>query len=65
MFRAYQITMSGHKENLQFTDLTWNEWVVFCVLGILALVFGLAPYLIGDLIKESAQQLTLIVQNNS
>jgi NADH-quinone oxidoreductase subunit M len=65
MFRAYQITMSGHKENLQFTDLTWNEWLVFCVLGILALVFGLAPYLIGDLIKESAEQLTLIVQNNS
>jgi NADH-quinone oxidoreductase subunit M len=63
MFRAYQLSMSGHKASLQFPDLTWNEWAVFCVLGILALVFGLAPYLIGDLVKESAAQLTQIIAN--
>ena len=63
MIRAYQLSMSGHKENLQFADLTWNEWVVFCILGVLALIFGLAPYLIGDMVKESALQLTYIVAN--
>ena len=63
MIRAYQLPMSGHKENLHFSDLTWNEWIVFCVLGALALIFGLAPNLIGDLVKDSAYHLTQIVAN--
>jgi len=60
MLRAYQLSMSGYREDLSFTDLSWNEWLVFFVLGLLALIFGIAPYLIGDLVKESTVIFTQI-----
>ena len=60
MIRAYQLPMSGHKSDLSIKDLQWNEWAVFFILGSLVLVFGLAPHLITDMLKESVEQLMLI-----
>lgn len=60
MIRAYQLPMSGHKPDLVIKDLAWNEWAVFLILGVLVLVFGLAPHLITDMIKESVEQIMLM-----
>ena len=57
MIRAYQMPMSGNGENVNITDLAWNEWLVFFILGLLIVVFGLAPHLITDHLKESIEHI--------
>ena len=62
MIRAYQMPMSGNGENLNISDLEWNEWLVFLILGVLIVVFGLAPHLITDNLKESIEHVMNISQ---
>lgn len=60
--RAYQLSMFGHKDNLQFEDLTWNEWITFFVLTLLTLTIGIYPELVTNFIDPSLDKLYLQLQ---
>jgi NADH-quinone oxidoreductase subunit M len=53
MLRAYQSSMFGPTKVTVFADLSWNEYAVFGILTLAAVVFGLYPQLIIDFIKPS------------
>jgi NADH-quinone oxidoreductase subunit M len=61
--RAYQLSMFGHKDNLQFEDLTWNEWITFFVLALLTLTIGIYPELVTNFIDPSLDKLYLQLQS--
>jgi len=58
--RAYQLSMFGAPKNDTFEDLRWNEIVVFFILSIAVVVFGLFPHLISDLVGPSLDRLLAI-----
>ena len=53
MLRAYQGSMFGPSKVTVFADLKWNEYLVFALLTIAAVGFGLYPQIIIDFIKPS------------
>jgi NADH-quinone oxidoreductase subunit M len=55
--RAYQLSMFGHKEGLNFQDLTWNEWVTFFVLALIIVGIGVYPQVISQFISPSLDNL--------
>jgi NADH-quinone oxidoreductase subunit M len=55
MLRAYQGSMFGPSKVTVFKDLTWNEYLVFALLTVAAVGFGLYPQIIIDFIKPSIQ----------
>lgn len=65
--RAYQLSMFGAPKRDTFKDLSWNEWLVFLILGVIFLIFGLFPQLIFDLVEPSINRLMETInlpQNN-
>ena len=58
--RAYQLSMFGAPKNDTFEDLRWNEIVVFFILSIAVVIFGLFPHLISDLVGPSLDRLLAI-----
>jgi len=60
--RAYQLSMFGVPKGEVFIDLTWNEWVVFLVLGILIVLLGLFPQFLFDLVNPSIEKLMKSVE---
>ena len=55
MLRAYQESMFGPSKVTVFADLKWNEYLVFALLTLAAVGFGLYPQIIIDFIKPSIQ----------
>ncbi len=55
--RAYQLSMFGAPKHESFIDLTWNEWIVFFVIGMLVLAIGLFPQVIFDFVGPSIDKL--------
>jgi NADH:ubiquinone oxidoreductase subunit 4 (subunit M) len=49
--------MFGHKEGLNFQDLTWNEWVTFFVLALIIVGIGVYPQVISQFISPSLDNL--------
>jgi NADH-quinone oxidoreductase subunit M len=60
--RAYQLSMFGAPKNDSFLDLSWNEWLVFCVLGVIVLIVGLFPQVIFDFVGPSIDKLMEAVE---
>ncbi len=55
--RAYQLSMFGPAKIESFIDLSWNEWLVFFVLGIVVLALGLFPQIVFDFVGPSIENL--------
>jgi NADH-quinone oxidoreductase subunit M len=60
--RAYQLSMFGAPKNDSFLDLSWNEWLVFCALGVIVLIVGLFPQVIFDFVGPSIDNLMEAVE---
>jgi NADH-quinone oxidoreductase subunit M len=55
--RAYQLSMFGAPKEGAFVDLTWNEWLVFFIVMITVVVFGIFPQAIIDFVGPSVDHL--------
>lgn len=60
--RAYQLSMFSAPKRTVFIDLSWNEWLVFLILGILVLILGLYPQLLFDIVNPSIEKLMKSVE---
>lgn len=61
--RAYQLSMYGPSRNFSFPDLTWNEWLVFFLLGLGILILGIYPQVVIDFIEPSVTRLFENIQS--
>ncbi|MCE3295394.1 MAG: hypothetical protein K0R65_1108 [Crocinitomicaceae bacterium] len=62
--RAYQLSMFGAPKLTEFRDLSWNEWAVFFIIGILVLALGLFPQYIFNLVGPSIDHLMETVNSS-
>lgn len=60
--RAYQVSMFSAPKRSAFVDLSWNEWLVFLILGLLVLFLGLYPQYLFDIVNPSIEKLMKSVE---
>ena len=60
--RAYQLSMFGSPKQESFIDLSWNELIVYFIIGILVLTVGLFPQVIFDFVGPSIEKLLEAVE---
>lgn len=65
MLRMFQQTMTGEKNKNVFADLHRGECIIFAMLIILVLVFGIYPQPIIELISPAVQEIMQQVQTNT
>ena len=57
MIRAFQTSAMGPSVLDESTDLAWNEWAVFSIIGAVTLYLGIQPNAVFNLIEPSIQTL--------
>lgn len=61
--RAYQLSMYGAPKAAPFADLTWNEWLVFFIISLCIVSFGVCPQTIINFVGPSVDTLIESVNN--
>jgi NADH-quinone oxidoreductase subunit M len=65
MLRAYQNSMFGPSTVTSFQDLHWNELLVFAILGIAAIYFGLSPKCILDFVSPTFDHMQQLMNSSA
>ncbi len=61
MLRMYQYVMLGENKHTSFSDLTINETLVFVLLAIVLIFFGIYSKPIVDLVSPSLQEIMMYI----
>ena len=64
MLKMFQYVMLGEKNTLKFDSLTTNEIIVFVIIIIVLLVFGMYPKPITDLVTPALQEIVTKMNRN-